>query len=74
MRPSDVVTGFPDWSHPELQQAHLDFYTAFAERYDHDPRTAFLQVGFGLWREYHIYDPEVRLDENFPSKASRELF
>ena len=67
-------TGFPDWSHPELQQAHLDFFTAFAARYDHDPRIAFLQVGFGLWGEYHIYDPEVRLGENFPSKAFQTTF
>lgn len=67
-------TGFPDWSHPELQQAHLDFYTAFAARYDVDPRIAFLQVGFGLWGEYHIYDPEVRLGENFPSKAFQKTF
>lgn len=67
-------TDFPDWSHPELQQAHLDFYTAFAARYDSDPRIAFLQVGFGLWGEYHIYDPQVRLGENFPSKAYQKQF
>lgn len=64
-----LVTGFPDWSHSELQQAHLDFYTAFAQRYDKDSRIAFLQVGFGLWGEYHIYDPAVILGKNFPSKA-----
>lgn len=68
------ATGFPDWSHAELQQAHLDFYTAFAERYDRDPRIAFLQVGFGLWGEYHIYDPQVRLGENFPSKTYQKKF
>lgn len=67
-------TAFPDWSHKELQEAHLDFYTAFAERYDEDPRIAFLQVGFGLWGEYHIYDPEVRLGENFPSKDYQRQF
>lgn len=68
------ITGFPDWSHPELQQATLDFYTAFAERYDHDPRIAFLQVGFGLWGEYHIYDPGEELGTNFPSKAYQKIF
>lgn len=67
-------TGFPDWSHPELQQAHLDFYTEFARRYDYDPRIAFLQVGFGLWGEYHIYDPEARLGDNFPSKPYQAKF
>jgi len=68
------ATGFPDWSHPELQQAHLDFYSAFAARYDKDPRIAFLQVGFGLWGEYHIYEPGARLGENFPSKAFQKTF
>ena len=67
-------TAFPDWSHPELQEAHLDFYTAFANEYDADPRIAFLQVGFGLWGEYHIYDPSVRLGENFPSKSYQTTF
>ena len=67
-------TGFPDWSHTELQQATLDFYTAFANRYDNDPRIAFVQAGFGLWGEYHIYDPEVRLGENFPSKTYQKTF
>lgn len=69
-----LSTDFPDWSHPELQQATLDFYTAFAERYDHDPRIAFVQAGFGLWGEYHIYDPGVILGKNFPSKAYQKIF
>ena len=30
-------------------------------RYDADPRLAFLQVGFGLWAEDHVYDPGERL-------------
>lgn len=67
-------THFPDWSHPELQQATLDFYSAFAARYDKDPRIAFLQVGFGLWGEYHIYDPAVKLGVNFPSKQYQTQF
>jgi hypothetical protein len=68
------MTGFPDWSHAELQQAHLDFYTEFARIYDRDPRIAFLQVGFGLWGEYHIYDPKVILGKNFPSKTYQKTF
>jgi cysteine-rich repeat protein len=67
-------TAFPDWSHPELQQAHLDFYRAFAERYDHDPRIAFLQVGFGLWGEYHIYDPGIQDGANYPTHAFQKEF
>ena len=35
----------------------IDTPEEFAARYDDDPRIAFLQVGFGLWGEYHIYDP-----------------
>jgi len=67
-------TYFPDWSNAELQRAHIDLYTAFAARYDNDPRIAFLQVGFGLWSEYHIYQPGVRLGVNFPSKAFQTRF
>ena len=63
------TTYFPDWSSQALQKAHIDLYTAFAERYDNDPRIAFLQVGFGLWSEYHIYQPGVQLGVNFPSKT-----
>lgn len=59
-------TGFPDWSHPEVKRFYLEFYQKFAEKYDTDPRLAFLQVGFGLWSEYHIYDPEEIPGTNFP--------
>lgn len=68
------TTWFPDWSFDELQSFTLDFYTCFAERYDHDPRIAFLQVGFGLWAEYHIYDGPMKLGETFPSKAFQTTF
>jgi len=68
------LTWFPCWGHEELQQFTLRFYTEFAERYDDDPRMAFLQVGFGLWGEYHIYEPGVDLGVNFPDKAFQEEF
>ena len=61
-------TGFPDWSNPEWQAFVLEFFARFAERYDRDPRLAFLQVGFGLWAEYHIYDGPMKLGETFPAK------
>lgn len=61
-------TGFPDWSNKEYQRFILEFYKKFAEKYDKDSRLAFLEVGFGLWSEYHIYDPEEILGVNFPSK------
>jgi hypothetical protein len=67
-------TGFPDWSHPELQRFTLDFFTRFARKYDQDPRIAFVQVGFGLWSEYHIYDGPMRLGKTFPSLEFQERF
>ena len=60
-------TGFPDWSHPELQRFTLEFFKRFAEKYDRDPRLAFVQVGFGLWSEYHIYDGPMVLGKTFPA-------
>lgn len=67
-------TGFPDWSHQELQQCILDFFSEVAKRYDRDSRIAFLQVGFGLWAEYHIYEGPMQLGKTFPSKQYQEKF
>jgi hypothetical protein len=67
-------TGFPDWSHPELKRFVKEFYTRFAERYDKDPRMAFVQTGFGLWAEYHIYDGPFKLGGTFPDKAFQAEF
>lgn len=67
-------TVFPDWRHAELQRFHLELFERFAARYDRDPRIAFLQVGFGLWAEYHIYDGPRTLGEQFPSKAFQTTF
>jgi len=68
------ATWFPDWRHAELQRFTLEFYSRFAARYDSDPRLAFLQTGFGLWAEYHIYDGPFILGTTFPSKAFQEQF
>jgi hypothetical protein len=67
-------TGFPDWSNEEYQRFFLEFYQKFAERYDKDPRLAFLETGFGLWSEYHIYDPGEIIGKNFPSKEFQATF
>lgn len=67
-------TGFPDWSHPEWRRGVLSFFTRFAERYDQDPRIAFVQVGFGLWSEYHIYDGPMELGRTFPSREFQAEF
>lgn len=68
------TTGFPDWSHPELKRFMKEFYTRFAERYDRDPRLAYLQTGFGLWAEYHIYDGPFELGGTFPDKEFQAEF
>ena len=68
------ATTFCDWSNKTLQQATLDFYSAFAGRYDSDPRLAFLQTGFGLWAEYHIYDGPMTMGKTFPSKEYQAQF
>lgn len=67
-------TFFPDWSHPELQRAILAFYKAFAEKFDRDPRLAYVQTGFGLWAEYHIYDGPMVLGKTFPTKDYQAQF
>ena len=62
-------TFLPDWSHPPLEDFTLWFFEAFASRYDGDPRLAFMQMGFGSYSEYHLYDGPLSLGNNFPSKA-----
>lgn len=68
------TTWFPDWTHEELQRFTLEFYSEFAKRYDNDPRIAFIQTGFGLWAEYHIYDGPFILGKTFPSKQFQAAF
>ena len=68
------ATEFPDWSHPELRRFTLEFFDRFAARYDRDPRIAFIQVGFGLWAEYHIYDGPMILGKTFPTKEYQAEF
>lgn len=68
------LTWFVDWSSQALRDFHLDFFEAFAARYDDDPRLAFLQVGFGLWAEYHIYEGPRELGAQFPSHAFQASF
>lgn len=70
----DGPTYYADWSNSELQRFTLQFYTDFAQRYCHDARLAFLEVGFGHWSEYHIYGTKLQLGKNFPSKAFQQQF
>jgi hypothetical protein len=67
-------TVFPDWSHPELARFYREFYSKLAVKVDRDPRVAYLETGFGLWSEYHIYDGPMKLGGTFPTKAFQEAF
>jgi hypothetical protein len=67
-------TVFPDWSHAEWKRFIIEFYSKFAERYDRDRRLAFLETGFGLWAEYHIYDGPLVLGRTFPDTAFQTEF
>lgn len=70
----DGPTWYADWSNAELQRFTLQFYTDFSRRYSHDPRLAFVEVGFGHWSEYHIYGTTLNLGKNFPAKAFQKQF
>ncbi|MBR5256804.1 MAG: DUF4832 domain-containing protein [Bacteroidales bacterium] len=67
-------TEFPDWRCEELQRFHMEFHRRFAERYDQDPRLAFVETGFGLWAEYHIYDGPCIIGQTFPSHDFQAQF
>lgn len=70
----DGPTYYADWTNSELQWFTKQFYTDFAERYNNDPRIAFVELGFGHWSEYHIYGTRLQLGTNFPSKAYQKEF
>lgn len=73
-KPEGEKTAFPDWRCEELQRFHLEFYKKFIDRYENDPRLAFLETGFGLWAEYHIYEGPFILGQTFPSKDFQKKF
>lgn len=70
----DGPTHYADWSCPALETFTLDFYRAFAAKYDSDPRLAFLEVGFGHWAEYHTFGTRTVPGVNFPTKSYQEKF
>ena len=67
-------TEYPDWRCEELQRFHMEFHRRFAERYDKDPRLAFVETGFGHWAEYHVYDGKYIDGQTFPSKEFQAEF
>lgn len=73
----DGLTYYANWEYGELQRFNMVFFADFAERYDNDPRIAFVEVGFGHWAEYHIYDENgvnIGDDGNFPTKRYQKEF
>lgn len=73
----DGETYYADWSNSELKRFTKQFYTDFAKKYEADARLAFVEVGFGHWSEYHIYDDNgVKIDfgKNFPTKEYQKEF
>jgi len=67
-------TFLPDWSFSGLEDFTLEFFNEFSNKYDGDPRIAMLQVGFGSYSEYHLYDGPLSLGNNFPSKVFQKDF
>ena len=67
-------TEYPDWRCEELQRFHMEFHRRFADRYDKDPRLAFVETGFGHWAEYHVYDGLYIEGQTFPSHAFQAEF
>lgn len=73
----DGETWYADWSNSELKRFTKQFYTDFAAIYGNDPRIAFIEVGFGHWAEYHIYDDngtDIQFGKNFPTKEYQKEF
>ena len=70
----DGPTWYADWSHPALRDFTLRFFSAFAARYDADPRLAYLEAGFGHWSEWHTFGTPLRPGVNFPDADYQAAF
>ena len=46
----------PDWDDPKFLDAHRQFIKALGDRYDTDPRVAWIDIGsYGFWGEWHVW-------------------
>ncbi len=46
----------PDWDDSLFLAAHHDFIMALGQRYDQDPRVAWIDIGsYGFWGEWHVW-------------------
>lgn len=69
-----LPTFIPDWSSQPLEDFLISFLEAFAQRYNQDKRLLLLQLGFGSYAEYHLFEGPFQLGETFPSMAFQERF
>jgi hypothetical protein len=71
----DVGKGFsPNYDNPKLIAAHQRVMQKLGERYDHDPRVAFLALGsLGHWGEWHTYSDE-KVNIPFPKLAVSDQY
>ena len=60
----------PDYEDPRTQKLLTDFIAAFGEKYDGDPRLAYITAGLlGTWGEWHTYPR----DDLFASKETQAM-
>ncbi len=46
----------PDWDNPKFLEAHKKLISTIGERYDSDPRVAWVDIGsYGFWGEWHVW-------------------
>lgn len=65
----------PNWNDPAFQSQALELISAFAQRYDGDPRITAIQVGLlGLWGEWHQSGCPSLAPENAIKLALRDAY
>lgn len=46
----------PDWNNPKFQDEHTRLIKRLGEKYNRDPRVAWIDIGsYGFWGEWHVY-------------------
>eukprot|EP00123_Amoebidium_parasiticum_P000795 comp11698_c0_seq1/m.6248 comp11698_c0_seq1/g.6248 ORF comp11698_c0_seq1/g.6248 comp11698_c0_seq1/m.6248 type:complete len:691 (-) comp11698_c0_seq1:430-2502(-) len=65
---------YTNWGSQEIKSFNDEFFRKLAAKYDGDKRLAFLQVGFGHWSEYHIYNLTYKFGQNFPDYQYQTKF
>ncbi len=64
----------PDYTHPDLRRAILNFVKAFGQQYDKDPRIGYITAGLlGFWGEWHTYLPNGPTVPSVPKDLKLDL-